>query len=90
MLDWIAIGLLVVALVPASLAWTGRLRFGRTTGGAARSAGRAFAVLDVGALLQAVAQQFGDTVVRWIVSGAGLGLVLLGAVLLFRWRQLAA
>ena len=92
MVDWIAIGLLVAALVPTLLAWAGWVRFGRTSGAAARAAGRAFAVLDVGALAQAVAQQVGPTALRWVVSGVGLVLVLLGAVLIFRWRtrQLAA
>lgn len=90
MLDWIAVGLLLAALVPAGLAWAGWVRFGRTTGDAARAAGRAFVVLDVGALLQAVAQLVGSTALRWVVSGVGLVLVVLGAVLIRRWRRTAA
>lgn len=85
-LNWIAIGLLLAALVPALLAWAGRVRFGRADGRAARVAGRAFAVLDVGALLQAVAQLMGVTAARWVVSGVGLVFVVVGAVLILRWR----
>jgi hypothetical protein len=88
-LNWVAVGLLVVAFFIAVLAWVGRLRFGRATGGSAKAAGRAFAVLDLGALLQAVAQVTGNTAVRWVVSGVGLVLVIAGALLIFQWRRRA-
>lgn len=88
-LNWVAVGLLLVALVIAVVAWVGRLRFGRAIGESARAAGRAFAVLDLGALLQAVAQLIDSTVVRWVVSGVGLVLVVVGALLIFQWRRQA-
>jgi hypothetical protein len=82
-LNWVAVGLLGAALVPAALAWAGLVRFR----GAGRLAGRAFAILDIGALLQAVAQLPGGVVARWVISSAGLVLVVLGAVLILRLRS---
>jgi hypothetical protein len=88
-LNWLAVGLLLAALVPAGLAWAGRVRFDRwLPPDASRPAGRAFAVLDVGALLQAVAQLV-DGAGRWFVSSPGLVLVVLGALLVLRVRRRA-
>jgi hypothetical protein len=87
--NWVAIGLLAVAFGIALLAWVGRLRFGRASGGSARAAGRAFAVLDSGALLQAVSQLTDSTAARWVVSGVGFVLVVVGALLIFQWRRRA-
>jgi low temperature requirement protein LtrA len=89
-LNWVAVGVLLVALVLACLAWAGRVRFDRRPpGDASRAAGRAFAVLEIGALLQAVAQLV-DGGARWIVGPVGLVLVVVGAVLVFRLRRRAA
>lgn len=85
-LNWVAIGLFVLALVPAGLAWAGRLRFNRwLPPDRARPAGRAFTLLDLGALLQAIAQLVAGPA-RWAVSSPGLVLVLVGAVLALRIR----
>jgi hypothetical protein len=86
-LNWLAVALLLAALVPAALAWAGRVRFDRwLPPESSRPAGRAFTILDIGALLQAVAQLVGGNA-RWYVSTPGLVLVLLGALLTLRLRQ---
>jgi hypothetical protein len=87
-LNWLAVALLLAALVPACLAWAGRVRFDRwLPPDASRPAGRAFAVLDAGALLQAVAQLV-DGAARWFVSTPGLVLVVAGALLTLRlWQK---
>jgi hypothetical protein len=87
-LNWVAVGLFVAALVPCGLAWAGRVRFDRWLPPASsRPAGRAFVVLDAGALLQAVAQLVGYGATRWALSTPGLVLVVLGAVLVLRLRR---
>ncbi|HEX5118677.1 MAG TPA: hypothetical protein VFW65_26125 [Pseudonocardiaceae bacterium] len=84
--NWIAVGLFVLALVPAGLAWAGRVRFDRwLPPERSRPAGRAFTLLDLGALLQAVAQLV-DGAARWAISSPGLVLVLVGAILVMRLR----
>lgn len=86
-LNWVAVGVLSAALVVACLAWDGKVRFDRRAPSpASRAAGRAFAVLGSGALLQAVAQLV-DGGVRWAIGAVGLVLVVLGAVLVFRLRR---
>jgi hypothetical protein len=86
-LNWVAVGLFLAALVPSVLGWAGRVRFDRwLPPEQSRPAGRAFALLDAGALLQAVAQLF-DGVTRWAVSSPGLVLVVVGAVLVLRLRR---
>lgn len=86
-LNWVAVALFVAALVPATLAWMGRVRFDRwLPADQSRPAGRAFTLLDGGALLQAVAQLVAG-VTRWAVSSVGLVLVVLGAVLVLRLRR---
>lgn len=86
MVTWVAIGLFVLALVPAGLAWAGRVRFDRwLPAERSRPAGRAFALLDLGALLQAIAQLV-DGAARWAISSPGLVLVVVGAVLVLRLR----
>jgi hypothetical protein len=86
-LNWLAVVLFVAALVPASLAWAGKVRFDRwLPADRSRPAGRAFTRLDAGALLQAVAQLVAG-VTRWAVSSAGLVLVVVGAVLVLRLRR---
>lgn len=86
MVTWVAIGLFLLALVPAGLAWAGRVRFDRwLPPERSRPAGRAFALLDLGALLQAVAQLV-DGAARWAISSPGLVLVVVGAVLVLRLR----
>lgn len=82
-LNWVAVGLLGAVFVLAALAWAGRVRFR----GAGQLAGRAFTVLDLGALLQAVAQLIDDAVAHWVISALGLVLVVAGAVLLLRLRS---
>lgn len=82
--NWVALGLLFVALVLCALAWAGRIRF---RGASARRAGRAFTVLDAGALLQSLSQLPSSPVARWIISPAGLLLVVIGAVLVLRLRK---
>ncbi len=85
-LNWVAIGLFVAALVVAVLAWVGRVRFDRwLPADQSRKAGRAFAILDAGALLQSVAQ-FPEGVTRWFISSPGLVLVVVGALLIMRLR----
>ena len=54
-LNWVAVGLFVAALVICGLAWAGRVRFDRWLPPASsRPAGRAFALLDAGALMTKV------------------------------------
>ena len=87
MLNWFAIALFVAALVVAVLAWVGRVRFDRwLPADQSRNAGRAFAILDAGALLQSVAQ-LADVVTRWFISYPGLVLVVVGALLIMRLRR---
>jgi hypothetical protein len=87
-LNWVAVGLFVAALVICGLAWAGRVRFDRWLPPAAsRPAGRAFAVLDAGALLQAIAQLQSYGATRWALSTPGLVLVVVGAVLVLRLRR---
>lgn len=86
-LNWLAIALFVAALVVALLAWQGTVRFDRwLPEEQSRPAGRAFALLDAGALLQGVAQLVGAGVTRWVISAPGLVLVVLGALLVLRLR----
>jgi hypothetical protein len=86
-LNWVAIGLFLAALVVALLAWGDRVRFDRwLPADQSRNAGRAFAVLDAGALLQSVAQ-LADGVTRWFISSPGLVLVVVGALLILRLRR---
>jgi hypothetical protein len=86
-LNWVAIGLFLAAGVVAVLAWVGRVRFDRwLPADQSRAAGRAFAVLDAGALLQSVAQ-LASGVTRWVISSPGLVLVVVGAVLIMRLRM---
>jgi hypothetical protein len=87
-LNWLAVALFVAALVVALLAWAGKVRFDRwLLPEQSRPAGRAFAVLDAGALLQAIAQLVGSGVTRWVISSPGLALVVLGALLVLRLRM---
>jgi hypothetical protein len=89
-LNWVAVGLFVAALVICGLAWAGRVRFDRwLPRELSRPAGRAFAILDAGALLQAIAQLVGYGATRWAISSPGLVLVVLGAVLVLRLRRKA-
>lgn len=83
MLNWIAIGLLAAALVAACLAWAGWVRFR----GSSQQSGRAFAILDIGVLLQAVSQTQTSVAVRWTLSGIGAVFVILGAILVLRLRK---
>ena len=86
-LNWLAVALFVIALVVALLALAGKVRFDRwLPPEQSRPAGRAFAILDAGALLQAIAQLVGSGVTRWAVSSPGLGLVVVGAVLVLRLK----
>lgn len=86
-LNWLAVALFVIALVVALLAWAGKVRFDRwLPPEQSRPAGRGFAVLDAGALLQAIAQLVGSGVTRWAISSPGLVLVVVGAVLVLRLK----
>lgn len=82
--NWVAVGLLAIALVIAALAWAGRIRF---RGAQARRGGRAFTVLDLGALLQAGSQLPDGAAARWTLSSLGVLFVVLGAVLVLRLRR---
>jgi hypothetical protein len=89
-LNWVAVGLFVAALVLCCLAWVGRVRFDRwLPRESSRAAGRAFGVLDAGALLQAIAQLVGYGATRWAISSPGFVLVVLGAILVLRLRRKA-
>src|SRR5262249_50848565 len=86
-LNWVAVGLFVAAFVPSVLAWIGIVRFDRwLPPEQSQPAGRAFTILDAGALLQSVAQLV-DGVTRWAVSSPGLVLVVVGALLVLRLRR---
>ncbi|HEX5404311.1 MAG TPA: hypothetical protein VFX16_18635 [Pseudonocardiaceae bacterium] len=87
-LNWVAVGLFVAASVPSGLAWAGKVRFDRwLPAELSRPAGRAFDILDAGALLQAIAQLVDYGATRWVISSPGFVLVIAGAVLVLRLRR---